>query len=160
MNDDGLVVATDISTDKLKHARTNARRLGITCIQFMSLDELADRFAPGSFDIVLVDAPCSNTGVLANRPDAKWRIKPHHLLDLAVKQTTILHQAADFVRSGGSLIYSTCSIEPMENDELTTEFSRTHENLAFDTDKEYLPHIICDPAAWHDGGYVARWYKK
>ena len=160
MNDDGLLVATDISTEKLKSAQDNARRLGISCLEFMSLDELVSRYQSASFDVVLVDAPCSNTGVLSARPDVKWRIKPHHLQDLAAKQTTILNKAADFVRSGGSFIYSTCSIEPMENDELTTEFSRTHQDLAFDTDKEYLPHISCDPAAWRDGGYVARWYRR
>ena len=160
MNDNGLVVATDISTEKLKHARTNAKRLGIGCIQFLSLDELISRFKPASFDVVLVDAPCSNTGVLANRPDAKWRIKPQHLQELARKQMAILHRAADFVRPGGALIYSTCSIEPMENDDLAAEFSRSHETFTFDADKEYLPYISHDPATWRDGGYPAKWYKK
>ena len=160
MNDDGLVVATDISADKLTRARTNAQRLGITCIQFMSLDELASRFEPASFDLVLVDAPCSNTAVLSNRPDARWRIKPHHLPELADKQKTILRRAAAFVMPGGSLIYSTCSIEPIENDELTMAFSAADKTLTFDKDKEYLPHISTDPAAWRDGGYMARWYKK
>ena len=160
MNDDGLVVATDISPDKLSHAATNAQRLGITCMQFMSIDELASRFEPGSFDIVLVDAPCSNTGVLASRPDARWRIKPQHLHELADKQKTILHRASAFVRSGGSLIYSTCSIEPVENDELTTQFSALDATLVFDKDKEYLPHICDDPAESRDGGYMAKWHKK
>lgn len=160
MNDDGLVVATDIDPDKLSHAASNARRLGITCLQFVPLDELADRFSPGSFDIVLVDAPCSNTGVLASRPDARWRIKPFHLDELAEKQKTILHRASAFVTSGGSLIYSTCSIEPVENDEITTQFSAIDETLVFDTDKEYLPHISDDPADSRDGGYMARWHKK
>ena len=160
MNDDGLLVATDISPDKLSHAVTNAQRLGITCIQFMSIDELADRFDPASFDLVLVDAPCSNTGVLASRPDAKWRIKPQHLHELADKQKTILHSASAFVSSGGSLVYSTCSIEPAENDELSTQFSAIDETFVFDTDREYLPHISDEPPAWHDGGYMARWHKK
>jgi len=160
MNNDGLVVAMDISLDKLTRARTNAERLGITCIQFVSLDELAEKFTPGSFDVVLVDAPCSNTGVLASRPDVRWRIKPHHLAELADKQKTILHNASAFVKSGGSLIYSTCSIEPTENDELTTQFSALDQTLVFDAEKEYLPHICGDPAAWRDGGYMARWHKK
>lgn len=160
MNDNGLVVASDISADKLKHARTNAQRLGISCMQFVSSDELKSSFDPGSFDLVLVDAPCSNTGVLANRPDAKWRIKPHHLQELANKQMAILQRAADFVRPGGTLIYSTCSIEPTENDDLALEFSLAHQTFTFDTDKQYLPHVACDPGTWRDGGYLARWYRK
>lgn len=160
MNNDGLIVATDISPDKLTHAKINAQRLGITCIQFMSLDELASNFPPGSFDIVLVDAPCSNTGVLANRPDAKWRIKPRHLPELANKQMSILQNASAFVAAGGSLVYSTCSIEPIENDELTSQFTALDNAFVFDADKEYLPHISDNPADWHDGGYMARWHKK
>jgi 16S rRNA (cytosine967-C5)-methyltransferase len=160
MNDDGLLVATDISPEKLSHAATNAQRLGITCIQFLNLDELADRFDPASFDIVLVDVPCSNTGVLASRPDTRWRIKPQHLAELVDKQKTILHRASAFVKPGGSLIYSTCSIEPVENDELTTQFSVIDQTLVFDADKEYLPRISENPADWRDGGYMARWHKK
>ena len=160
MRDNGLVAASDISTERLRHAGDNARRLGISCIQFLGIDELASRFGAGSFDMVLVDAPCSNTGVLAKRPDARWRVKPHHLPELAQKQMTILQRAADFVRPGGSLVYSTCSIEPIENDELALQFSSSHKSFSFDADKEYLPYISHDPASWRDGGYMARWYRR
>ena len=160
MNNNGLLVATDISPEKLTRARANAGRLGISCIHFMTLDELAARFGSGSFDIVLVDAPCSNTAVLSNRPDARWRTKAHHLDELANKQKAILHNASIFVRPGGCLIYSTCSIEPIENDELATQFAATDKTLIFHADKEYLPYICDDPADSRDGGYMAGWYKK
>ena len=160
MNNKGLLVASDISAEKLRRAQANARRLGISCIEFLPQDELLERFGPGTFDVVLVDVPCSNTGVLAGRPDAKWRIQPQHLQELAQKQLAILRQAAEFVGPDGSLVYSSCSIEPVENDELTTEFSRQCPGWAFDADKEYIPSVSRDPGAWHDGGYMARWRKK
>ncbi len=159
MDNKGLLVASDISAEKLRSAQANARRLGISCIQFLPQHELLNRFGPGTFDVVLVDVPCSNTGVFASRPDAKWRIQPHHLQELARKQLAILRQAAEFVEPNGALVYSTCSIEPVENDELTTEFGRQCPGWAFDADKEYIPSIGPDPATWHDGGYMARWYR-
>ncbi len=160
MDNKGLVVASDISAEKLRSAAENASRLGISCIEFVPQDQLYERFKPRTFDLVLVDVPCSNTGVLASRPDAKWRIQPHYLQDLARKQMAILRQAAEFVSPGGSLVYSTCSIEPIENDELTSEFSRSDKTWAFAGDKEYIPALSHDLAAWHDGGYMARWRKK
>lgn len=161
MGNEGLVVASDISQEKLRRAQTNAKRLGTSCIEFVIQRELAERFGEQAFDVVLVDAPCSNTGVLANRPDVKWRITERDLAQLAEKQMKILRKAIGFVRPGGSLIYSTCSIEPVENDELTARLNRDYQEIvAFEADKQYLPRITEDPAGWHDGGYMARWRKK
>ena len=160
MNNQGLVLASDISQDKLDTAQQNAQRLGINCMQFLHQDELDHSFAPASFDVVLTDVPCSNTGVLANRPDAKWRINPNHLPQLRHEQMTILEKAANFVKPAATLIYSTCSLEPAENDELTTEFSKRHKDFTFIQDKEYLPKITNNPSSYSDGGYMAKWVRK
>ena len=157
MDNEGILVASDISTDKLRRARENAARLGINCMEFLSQDQLAKRFGLGEFDVVLVDVPCSNTGVLVGRPDAKWRVGLADQQELAHMQMAILCRAAEFVRPDGTLIYSTCSIEPAENDELATEFARRSPQWEFLAEEAYLPSISTDPADWHDGGYMAKW---
>ena len=161
MSNEGLIVASDISAEKLRRAKSNAARLGISCIQFVHQSQLKERFNPRYFDMVLVDVPCSNTGVLANRPDVKWRISLEDLPELAAKQRDILLGAIDFLKPGGSLIYSTCSIEPVENDEFTTGITADcSQTLTFEKDKQYLPGITSNPADWRDGGYMARWRRK
>ena len=160
MDNKGLVVASDISAEKLRGAEDNASRLGISCIEFVPQDQLLKRFEHGTFDVVLVDVPCSNTGVLASRPDAKWRIRPQYLKDLARTQLAILQKASEFVAPDGRLVYSTCSIEPTENDELTTQFLHSDQAWVLETDKDYIPTLSPDPANYHDGGYTARWRRK
>lgn len=161
MGNEGLVVASDISAERLRRAKANAARLGTSCIEFVHQSQLKERFSPRHFDLVLVDAPCSNTGVLANKPDVKWRISREDLDELAAKQRDILLKAIDFLKPGGSLIYSTCSIEPAENDELTTKITADcGQMLTFEKDKQYLPKITANPADWRDGGYMARWRRK
>ena len=161
MGNEGLIVASDIVAEKLKRAKSNAERLGISCVEFVHQSQLKERFTPQYFDMVLVDAPCSNTGVLANRPDAKWRISREDLAELTAKQKYILLETIDFLKPGGSLIYSTCSIEPAENDEFTTKITADcSQTLTFKKDKQYLPGITSNPADWRDGGYMSRWRRK
>lgn len=83
----------------------------------------------GKFDAVLLDAPCSNTGVLQRRPDAKWRLQPDSIAAMAKVQAQLLRKAAAFVRPGGRLVYSTCSIEPEENERIATVFVAKHGNF-------------------------------
>ena len=111
----------------------------------------------GPFDIVLVDAPCSNTGVLARRVEVRHRLKPVDLQTLKIIQLKLLHQGAKLLRKGGRLIYSTCSIEPVENEDLVQTFLR--ENHAFEIlDQQlHLPGQATKeiPQFHTDGGYVA-----
>ena len=79
-------------------------------------------FAPGSFDRVLVDAPCSGTGTLRHNPEIRWRISAEGIRDLANRQKQILLNAALMVKSGGRLVYSTCSVEPEENEGVIDTF--------------------------------------
>jgi 16S rRNA (cytosine967-C5)-methyltransferase len=79
-------------------------------------------FVPGSFDLVLVDAPCSGLGTLRRDPDIRWARHPDDLTRLAASQLTLLHRSAPLVRPGGMLVYATCSSEPDENEDVVSAF--------------------------------------
>jgi 16S rRNA (cytosine967-C5)-methyltransferase len=117
----------------------NAARLGLA--------NLSCGEPEGEYDAVLVDAPCSNTGVLARRPEARWRVKERHLSNLVERQRKILKTAAAHVRPGGLLVYSTCSLEPDENGDV----ARSLEGFELERERTCYP----DEAAG-DGGYMAR----
>ena len=103
----------------------------------------------GQFDRVLVDAPCSNTGVLRRRPDARWRWTEERLRSLAALQDEILSAAAAYVAPGGKLVYSTCSNEPEENADRVAAFLASHPDFAEVTRRESLPH-----ESGHDGAFA------
>jgi 16S rRNA (cytosine967-C5)-methyltransferase len=115
IGNNGVIIACDISKPRLATLAANCRRLGVTCVH--PQHGLAHS-APDTpqFDRVLVDAPCSNTGVLRRRIDARWRLTPEHLIELAAAQLELLRQALARLKPGGTLVYSTCSLEPEENE--------------------------------------------
>ena len=123
----GLVVALERHTDRLARLRENVARAGGGLIHVVQGDAAApeparqELLAAGRgelFDGLLLDVPCSNTGVLRRRPDARWRFSEDRQKKLIETQFRILHGASALVRPGGRLVYSTCSIEPEENEEL------------------------------------------
>ena len=99
---------------------------------------------------MLVDAPCSNTGVLRRRPDARWGWSEEKLKSLAALQSSILDSFATFVAPGGLLVYSTCSNEPEENARQVEAFLSRHGDFALDRSEESVPHI-----SGHDGAFAA-----
>ena len=106
------------------------------------------------FDRILIDAPCSNTGVLRRRVDLRWRISADEILRLQKTQLELLNQAATKLKPGGVLVYSTCSLEPEENSEVVKEFLAANENFELETERQLLPF-----ADHVDGAYVARLVK-
>jgi len=116
MRDRGTVIACDIHPHKLKLIKDNCRRLGITCISTVEADarSIGERYR-NKADYVLLDAPCSGTGVLRRRPDLRWRKVPGRLPGLVALQRELLDSAAQCVKPGGVLVYSTCSVLPEEN---------------------------------------------
>ncbi|WP_274650509.1 16S rRNA (cytosine(967)-C(5))-methyltransferase RsmB [Paenibacillus humicola] len=117
MGDRGGIVANDVHPHKLKLIEDNARRLGLRSIDAVAGDALAlaGRFEPGSFDLVLLDAPCSGLGVIRRKPEIKWTKTEGDIRDIAALQSRLLDEAARMVKPGGILVYSTCTIEREEN---------------------------------------------
>ncbi|MGI8794192.1 MAG: transcription antitermination factor NusB [Acidimicrobiales bacterium] len=109
----GLVVAGDAQVHRAALVATNARSTGVQ-VACVVADGLQPPFRPGSFDRVLVDAPGSGLGVLRRRPDARWRMTPEDLNDLAQLQRDLLRQSIEALRPGGSLVYSVCTITRQE----------------------------------------------
>jgi 16S rRNA (cytosine967-C5)-methyltransferase len=149
MRNEGRVVAHDSSEDRLKLVKENCVRLGVTCVQ--PICHLPSAIGYSQFDRILLDAPCSNTGVLRRRVDLRWRIRPEEITRLAAAQLELLKQAAPLLKPGGTLVYSTCSLEPEENAAVVKAFLAAHPAFALDRERELIP--FKDHA---DGGYVAR----
>jgi 16S rRNA (cytosine967-C5)-methyltransferase len=149
MNNQGRIVAQDISGERLKLIRENCQRLGVTCVE--PILSSAFRLQPSAFDRILVDAPCSNTGVMRRRVDSRWRIQPEEILRLQQTQLALLEQAAARLKAGGVLVYSTCSLEPDENQEVVNRFLYQHTGFKLESERELLPFV--DHV---DGAFVAR----
>ena len=127
MDDRGRVLAFDPQPARLGLVREAAARLGLTIVRTLDgpAEVLAPRF-PAACDAVLVDAPCSNLGVLRRNPEVKWRRLPADLPAAAERQRAILAAAARMVKPGGRLVYATCSLEPEENEEVARDFLAAH----------------------------------
>ena len=110
---------------------------------------------PRSFDLAIVDAPCSNTGVLARRPEARWRFDEKRLAALAADQRTLVAMASQFVRRGWRLVYSTCSIEPEEDGDVARWAASHALSLSIQREELTLPAGAEDSSRWRDGGYYA-----
>ena len=119
------IVACDIHSHRLALLVAACKRLGIDSIDAVSLNATRELpFAEDAprFDRVLIDAPCTGTGTLRRHPEIKWRLAPDDIPRLAEVQVSLLAQAACFTRSGGRLVYSTCSVEPEENEQVIAHF--------------------------------------
>ncbi|HEX8633292.1 MAG TPA: 16S rRNA (cytosine(967)-C(5))-methyltransferase RsmB [Pyrinomonadaceae bacterium] len=123
-----LIVAGDLHGHRLRVVRESAARQGLENIQTVAYDAEGSPlpFAAGAFGRVLVDAPCTGTGTLRHNPEIRWRITPADIAELAARQRRILANAARTLGVGGRLVYSTCSAEPEENEEVAAAFLETH----------------------------------
>ncbi len=122
MQDQGEILSCDLHENKLKRIREGAQRLGIRCIRTAAADgRVSDPDWVDSADLVIVDAPCSGLGIIRKKPDIRYK-NPNELFALPVIQTAILENAAGYVKPGGTLVYSTCTILPEENQQITDAF--------------------------------------
>jgi 16S rRNA (cytosine967-C5)-methyltransferase len=149
MNNEGKIVAQDVDQIRLKLVKDNCARLGVTNVQTV-LPSAFDALPP-TFDRILIDAPCSNTGVMRRRVDLRWRIQPVEIERLRTAQLQLLKQAATKLKPGGVLVYSTCSLEPEENSEVVKQFLAGNINFKLETERQLRPF---DEGV--DGAYVAR----
>lgn len=141
MENSGTLVATDVAERRLKHAKVRLRRAGVTNTECRVLDNKWIKRQAGKFDRVLVDAPCSGTGTWRRNPDLKWRFTDADVLELCAKQHDILKQAATMVKSGGKLVYVTCSLLPQENQQQIEVFLKAHPDFKRAADDVHIvPH--------------------
>ena len=153
MNNEGRIVAHDNVPDRLKLVQENVTRLGLVNIALATPADLNLQQKP--FDRILVDAPCSNTGVLRRRVDLRWRIQPDEIERLRTTQLDLLQKSAARLKPGGTLVYSTCSLESVENTELVKEFLATQPGFKLEHERQLLPF-----ADGVDGAYVAKLTKQ
>lgn len=146
------LTATDLQEHRLPVLRENLDRQGSAFVTTAQADW--SRPCPPEwerrFDAVLLDVPCSNTGVIQRRVDVRWRLTANEIRRLTDLQKTILENASRAVRPGGRLVYSTCSIDAEEDGQLVREFLRTHPEWTLKEEKLILPH-----QEKSDGAYAA-----
>ncbi len=153
MDNRGTINACDIDARRLTTVSALCQRLGVKGVETVLLKENEEPPA-GPYDAALVDVPCSNSGVLGRRPEVRWRIKPTEFEHLIRLQTRLLFQAIECVKPGGVIVYSTCSIEPDENEGVVKAVRRGIKGLAIEGEHHAVPGR---PA---DGGYWARLRKR
>jgi 16S rRNA (cytosine967-C5)-methyltransferase len=148
----GRIYALDISLKRLQLINENCLRMGIHNVSVVCGDA-SDGKVPFhiQFDRVLIDAPCSNTGVLGRRVEARWRLKERDIHKLAFRQYSILKTGASLLKPDGYLVYSTCSIESEENQDIIKKFIDSEPQFYLDAEEFYLPGTNGG-----DGGYMAR----
>ena len=155
--DKAEIIATDIDNKRLEKLNENIARLGLRSITIVAYTQLCknpkSEIQNPKFDAVLLDAPCSNTGVLARRIEVRYRIKQKAIKQLAELQNQLLISAAESIKPKGKICYSTCSIQKEENSELVKNFLK--QNPGFELESESIILPSADSAADHDGGYAA-----
>jgi 16S rRNA (cytosine967-C5)-methyltransferase len=150
MKNEGKIIAGDISEERLKLIQENCLRLGVTCVSTVPLNHQLSTINQSKFDGILIDAPCSNTGVLRRRVDLRWRITTEEISRLQQTQLDLLKTAAPCLKPAGVLVYSTCSLEPEENSTVVQAFLQEHKDFKLERERELLP--FTDNV---DGAFVA-----
>jgi len=125
MGNEGEICSIDVSEKRLSHWVREIDRTGVT-IAYSILADGRDIPVTKKADLVLVDPPCSNTGVFARNPDVKWTATSQRIDEFRMRQYSILNAAADHVSSNGTIVYCTCSVLPEENEFLIEDFLRSH----------------------------------
>lgn len=149
MRYEGEIVATDVNGARLTKVRENAKRGGADLVTTHRIGRDGQDIPAGPFDRILIDAPCTNTGVLGKRIDVRWRLSTTDLDELSTLQQRLLDRAAERLKPGGKILYSTCSIEPEENERVVESFLRSHAEFTAPQQQTFLPG---SPA---DGGFQA-----
>ena len=148
MQGQGHLLAADCAPARMQRLQENLAPFPFA--ECRVLDAANPTLPPESLDGVLLDVPCSNTGVIRRRPDVRQNFSHTHLTDLVALQQKILNAAAKLVRPGGRIVYSTCSIEDTENISQVQAFLATHPEFTLETQRQLYP------TQNHDGAYAAR----
>lgn len=141
MKNGGKIISLDLYVNKLKLINDLAKKLGVTNIQTVEGDAREFTYQQ-KFDKILLDAPCSGTGVVAKRVELRWQRTPQDLADLAELQKALLNNAVNNLADGGAIVYSTCSIEAEENEDMATWFLQQHTDFRIQDATEVLPDNV------------------
>ncbi len=142
MEDSGEITALDNDEERIALLRENIANLGISCVKVIRADA-TEYSGAGDFDRILLDAPCSSIGVIRRNPDIKYRHRPEDLGAFKVKQTMMLHSVSRLLRPGGVIVYSVCSTEPEEGEEVVKEFLKDSKDFyIIDTPLPFLKGLI------------------
>ena len=143
MRNQGRIVACDLWESRIARLRANCERLGTRNTRTLELDTMKDtpELPSASFDRILIDAPCSNTGVIRRRVDVRWRLTEEDTMRLPAQQLALIRRCATLLKPGGTLVYSTCSLEPEENEHVADEAARTIPGLRLHTTRHIRPWV-------------------
>jgi 16S rRNA (cytosine967-C5)-methyltransferase len=157
MQGTGQIVAVDLPGSRIARLEANLSTLqsdNLNCsivesdLLELDVSSFEKQNLPASYDAVMLDAPCSNTGVIQRRTDVKWRLHPKDITQCAKLQLQLLHSASRFVKPSGRIVYSTCSIEAEENQEVVSAFLKSKSGAAF---KQIACKISLPWQTQHDG---------
>jgi 16S rRNA (cytosine967-C5)-methyltransferase len=156
MQNRGVIIACDRDRKRLQILKDNVGSLGITIVRAIRYDWTRDHLpkdilSVAPFDRVLLDAPCTNTGVMRRRIDVRWRLGPQDFSRMSNEQLTIARAALSLLKPGGTLVYSTCSLEPEENEGIVRRLLAEPMPPALKAEKESLPF-----RDGFDGAYAAK----
>ena len=157
MANEGRIVACDLYESRVARLRENLHRLGVRNTQILVHDcmQAGEPLEPASFDRILVDAPCSNTGVLRRRVDVRWRLTDEDFLRMPAQQLALVRRTATLLRPGGTLVYSTCSLEAEENERLVEQALASVPGLRFIESRRTLPFVDAV-----DGAFAAKFTRE
>lgn len=152
----GELLACEIFPSRATRLRENVTRLGASCVRVLETDFLTppvdgSPLLEDQFDRILLDVPCSNTGVIRRRVDVRWRLTEEDFIRMPVQQLAFIRRAVPLLRPGGVLVYSTCSIEPEENQEVVQQALLECSELRLVEERFVLPH-----RDGMDGAFAAR----
>ena len=145
MNNRGEIVARDVSENKVMRMAENVERMGLDIIRTEVHDALVlDECRVGKMDAVIADLPCSGIGVIAKKPDIKYNVNLREVSELSALQENILDTVSKYVKSGGKLLFSTCTITKAENADNTEKFLAKHRDFILVKEQQILPNDVQD----------------
>ena len=136
MNNEGLLCATDLHEKKIQLVEKKAKELNLSIIKTEAYDarKLQEIYEPATFDRIAVDAPCTGLGVVRGKPDIKYSKTLNDVMSLSKIQRDILDHVAPLLKVGGKLIYSTCTVDRAENEEVVEQFLNKHQEYSVDSE--------------------------
>ncbi|MBC8378724.1 MAG: hypothetical protein H8E62_06080 [Planctomycetes bacterium] len=156
MQDNGAILASDKDKTRLQKVVQNVKRMRLNSIEVVEPKNIEQKIKKlKHLNAIILDVPCSNTGVLARRVEARWHLQKNTVNSLLKTQSQLLERAAALCQHKTTLVYSTCSIQPEENQQQIQQFLSLHPSFILIRDKLTLPTLKTQNLFDHDGGYVA-----